>query len=139
MFNIFKVIRPKSLTDAAYADFEYLIRWIGRDGSDYLYMFYDAEFENRVDTEVINREDSDYIQSLINRVGRSITLTTNDLSLNDLKIIGQILENKRVTRIKKDGTYEYYAPDGNRFNYRLLNGRYELEFDLVMVDIKSWK
>ena len=137
--NQFKLIRPKSLSDSAYAEFEYLIRWIGRNGADYQYMFYDAEIENRVDTEVINQEDSDNIQSLINRVSRTITLTTNDLSLNDLKIIAQILENKRVTRIKLDGTYEYYAPDGNRFNYRLLNGRYELTFDLVMLDIKSWK
>ncbi len=137
--NIFKLIRPKSLNDEAYADYEHLIRWIGRDGSDYLYMFYDAEIANRVDTDIINREDSDNIQSLINRVGQSITLTASDLTKNDLTIIGQILENPRVSRIKKNGSVEYYAPDGNRFNYRLSDGRYNLEFDLVMVDIKSWK
>lgn len=137
--NIFKLIRPKSLIDEAYADYEYLLRWIGRDGSDYQYMFYDAEISNRVDTEVINQEDSDNIRSLINRVGQSITLTTGDLTKNDLTIIAQILENPRVTRLKKDGTVEYYAPDSNRFNYRLMDGRYELEFDLVMVDVKSWK
>jgi len=139
MSKRFELIRPKSLTDSNYEAYEYLIRWIGRDGSDHLYMFYDAEIDNRIDTEVINREDSDNIQSLINRVGQSITLTANDLSLSDLTIIAQILENPYVTRLFKDGTIERYAPDSNRFNYRLKDGRYNLEFDLVKVDVKSWK
>jgi len=139
MSKIFELIRPKSVIDSLYEDYEYLIRWIGRDGSDYLYMFYDAELQKRIDNETVNQEDSDNIQSLVDRVGQSVTLTANDLSKSDLVIISQILENTYVSRLKKDGTFERYAPDSNRFSYRLLDGRYNLEFTLIMPDIKSWR
>lgn len=137
--KIFALNRPKSINDPAYEAFEYLIRWIGRDASDYQYMFYDAEFERRVNSEVINEQDSTRLQSLVSKVGRSVTLQADDLSLNDLEIISQILENTYVTRVFKDGSEERYAPDANNFKYRQMDGRYELEFKLVLSDIKSWK
>jgi hypothetical protein len=136
---IFKLIRPKSLDDAAYEPFEFLIGWLGRDGSDYQYMFYDAEFERRVASEVINEQDSTRLQALISKVGRAVTLQADDLSLNDFEIISQILENNYVARIFKDGSFERYAPDANSFKYRQMDGRYELEFKLVLSDLKAWK
>lgn len=136
---LFKLIRPRSLDNPDYEAFEYLIRWIGRDGSDYLWMFYDATIDLKVSNEVINAQDSSRIQSLVSRVGQSITLQADDLSLNDMLIIGQVMENKFVTRIFKDGTVQRYAPDANSFKYRVTQGRYDIDFKLILADIKSWR
>jgi hypothetical protein len=132
---IFELVRPKSLTDPAYAEFEYLLRWIGRDGSDYIYMFYDAEIFNSVKNEVVNAESLTRIEALISEETRSIILKADDLSLNDLKVIGEMFANKFVTRLKLDGTIERYAPDSNSFNYELMQGRYEVEISLVMSNL----
>lgn len=139
MSKIYELIRPKSLNDPAYEDYEYLLRWIGRDGSDYNYMFYDVEVNTRIRNDVVNSEDSDNIKAIIDKVQNSVTLTANDLTLNGLQLISQILEQTQIQRIKKDGTVDYYAPDSNRFQYRLKNGRYNLEFTLTAVDTKAWK
>lgn len=135
MSKIFKIVRPKSLTDSNYEDYEYLIRWIGRDGADYQKMFYDAEFDQAVSGTIINELDPDNIEQLIDSESRNIKLYCNDLSKNDIIIIGSLFANKFVTRLKKDGTVERYAPDSNSFNYRLMNGRYEVEFNLRMTDL----
>jgi len=137
--KIFELVRPNSLNDANYEAFEFLIRWIGRDGSDYLYMFYDAEIERRISGEVINEQDASKLQSLISKNGSSITLQADNLALSDLAIISQILENTYVTRILKSGVEVRYAPDANNFKYRLMAGRYELDFKLVLADTKTWK
>ena len=134
----FYIEYPKSQASSDYEQFEYLIRWIGRDGSDYTYMFYDAEMSIKINNTIINR-DSDNIQSLIESNENEIMLTANDLSRNDLTIIAQILEQKYITRLLKDGTTERYAPDSNSFNYRLLDGRYNLTFKLIAIDTKTWK
>lgn len=139
MPTLFQVIRPKSLSNSDYEAFEYLINWIGRDGSYYQFMFYDAELDLNVSNEVINTQDASNIQSLVSKVGQGIALHADDLSLNDLKIIGQLFENKYVNRIFKDGTTERYAPAANSFKYRLMDGRYEVDFKLVLADIKAWR
>lgn len=139
MPTLFQVIRPKSLSNSDYEAFEYLINWIGRDGSYYQFMFYDAELDLNVSNEVINTQDVSNIQSLVSKVGQGIALHADDLSLNDLKIIGQLFENKYVNRIFKDGTTERYAPSANSFKYRLMDGRYEVDFKLVLADIKAWR
>ena len=137
--KIFALIRPNSLIDENYADYEYLIRWIGRDGSDYQYMFYDAEIENKIDNDLINSNDEDRIESLIDREGRTITLKGDNFSKNDLTVIGEMLANKYVTRLKKDGTTERYAPDRNSYSYELKRGRYDIRFTLHMSDLTAWK
>ena len=139
MSKIFELIRPMSLSDTNYEEFEYLIRWMGRDGSEYLWMFYDAELSAQVSGEVINSEDSNNIQSLVSKNGQGITLQADDLSLSDFNVIKQILENRYVTRLLKSGSVERYAPEPSSFNYRLMDGRYVLSLNLVMVDIKAWK
>ena len=139
MSKIFELIRPKSLDDSTYEDFEYLIRWMGRDGAEYLWMFYDAELGTDVTGEVINSEDSGKIQSLVSKVGQGITLEADDLSLSDVEVMKQIFENRYVTRLLKAGTVERYAPEPDSFRYRLRGLRYELTFNLVMVDTKAWR
>ena len=135
----YEIIRPKSIDNESYAEYEYLIRWKGRNGADYIFMFYDAEIDNDIRSEVINRESSTNIQSLNDNVKRSISLYAGDLSQNDLNVIGEMFSNKYVTRLKKDGTIERYAPDRNRFKYRLKDGRYELNIDLVMTDLAVYR
>lgn len=135
----FELIRPQSLTDANYAEFEYLLRWVGRDDAEYELMFLDAEIEQKISSEVINQEDPDRVESLIDREEKIITLSADDLSLNDLKIVGQMLSNEFIQRLKKDGTTEQFAPTQNSFNYRLKAGRYKITFDVQAADEKVWK
>lgn len=134
----FKIIRPKSLQDSSFEAYEYLIRWIGRDGSDYLFMFYDAEIQRRTRSEIINSESSTLIESIVSKEEKSITLFADDLSKSDLEVILQLFGNKFVTRIFKDESTERYAPEQNSFKYRELEGRYEIEFTLIASELKVW-
>jgi hypothetical protein len=137
MSKIFEIVRPKSIDDPAYADFEYLIRWIGRDGAEYLYMFYDADISQRVNSEVVNRFGD--IAALIDSENREITLTANDLTKNDLTVIAKMFSNTYVTRLLQDGTTERYAPKANSFSYRLMGLTYDIEFTLIMQDLATIK
>lgn len=137
--KLFQVIRPRSLTDPAYAEHEYLIRWTGRDGGDLQYMFYDAEIEKGLRTNLINESDPDTIQAVGISETRAINLTATDLTKNDLEVIWTMLQSKYVTRIKLDGTIERYAPDSNSLKYRLIDGRYNIEFALRMSEVKLWR
>lgn len=139
MSKTFELVRPLSLVDENYAEYEYLIRWVGRDGAEYEWMFYDAEIQHKITGNVINQEDDNMIESLIQAEERMISLTAEDLSKNDLSIIGQLFANKFVQRIKKDGAVERYAPDRNSYKYRLLSGRYKVEFTLQMTDLREWR
>lgn len=133
--KIFELVRPKSLIDPAYADFEYLIRWIGRDGSEYLYMFYDAEIQHEIKNEVVNKDIASNLKALISAENRSINLKADDFSLNDLQVIGEMFANTYVERLKLDDTTERFAPDANSFKYELMQGRYEIEFTLIMANL----
>ena len=135
----FKIIRPKSLVNSDYEQFEYLLRWIGRDGSDHVYMFYDAEIQHKIKNDVINQEDAARIQSVSITEGRNITLQADDLSKNDLLVISELFSNTQITRLLKNGTIQKFAPDSNSFKYELRKGRYSVEFTLIMPDLKTWK
>ena len=139
MSKIFELVRPKSLDDSNYENFEYLIRWIGKDGSDYLYMFYDAELSRQVKNETINQLSETNIESLVVSESNFISLTATDLSKNDLLVIAEMLSNKFVTRLLTSGLTERYAPLANSFKYRLSGLTYELDFDLQMVDYATIK
>lgn len=138
MSKIFELIRPKSLTDPAYEEHEYLIRWIGRDGADYQLMFYDAEFEQKTKGEVINQQSSTRIETLIESESRAVTLMAADLSRTDLNVVLQLFANKFVTRLLKDGTTERYAPDQNSFKWLISDGRYEIEIKLIQSELAVW-
>ena len=138
MTKKFKIVRPKSLINSDYEEFEYLIRWIGRDGADYQKMFYDVEIRQQTRGEVINSESSINIENALKSEGISITLFADDLSSNDIDIILMLFANRFVTRLKKDGTIERFAPDENSFKKRLSDGRYEIEFNLIASDLPIW-
>ena len=134
----FEIVRPKSLQDSTYEDYEYLIRWIGRNGADYLLMFYDARLQRRTRAEIINSENADTIQSLISKEERNIDLFVDDLSKTDMEAVLQLFSNTFVTRIFKDGSIERYATEGNNYKYRLLDGRYEINISLRASDFETW-
>jgi len=137
--KLFEIVRPRSLTDPNYAAYEYLIRWQGRDGADYIYMFYDAEIKVSVKNTVINEQDANRIEAIGISEPREITLTASDLSENDLNVMRQLLQNKFVTRLHKDGTVTRYAPDANSFTSRLMDLKYEIEFTLIMSQVALWR
>lgn len=137
MSKIFEIVHPKSLIDANYADFEYLIRWIGRDGSEYQLMFYDAEIAHSITGEVINRQTTPTL--LVDSESRNITLVAEDLSLGDLSVVLEIFSNTNVTRLLTDGTVENYAPVPGSFRYRLMDLSYEITIQLAMTDLKTVK
>lgn len=136
--KIFEIITPLSEVDSDYENFEYLLRWIGRDGSDYCYMFHDMEIETRVGNEPVNLKDPQRIKSLSINEERSFTVFVEDISKNDLQVFEEMLINQYVTRIKKDESIERYAVDSNRFRYTLKNGRYRVEINLIKYQRKSW-
>jgi hypothetical protein len=138
MSKIFELIRPKSLLHPDYEQFEYLIRWIGRDGADYLYMFYDAQIRKKINGNIINRDNAEQIETIISSSQETIELTADDISRNDLPVFLEMLENKYVQRLKKDGTTERFALDENSFDYRLKDGRYELDIKLIAANKKVW-
>jgi hypothetical protein len=135
MSKIYELVRPMSLIDSAYEEFEYLIRWIGRDGSEYLWMFYDAEIRHNVKNEVVNSDSETNIKALIDSESRRISLTANDLTKIELQVIGEMFSNDFVYRILKSSNVERYAPDANSFRYRLMDLKYEIDFDLIMPDM----
>lgn len=138
MSKKFQIIRPESLTNSDYEEFEYLIRWIGRDGADYQLMFTDVEIRQQTRGEAINTESSTNIENALTRESRAVTLFADDLSRNDLDIVLMIFANRFVTRLKTDGTIERFAPDENSFRKRLSDGRYEISFKLIASDLPVW-
>lgn len=134
----YELIRPRSAQNPDYEQFEYVIRWIGRDGAEYLYLFYDAEIQRRTSGELINEESEELIETLISRERKTVMLKADDLSKIDLDVILQMFGNKFVTRLKKDGSFERYAVDVNSYKYRLTDGRYEIEFALISSNLKVW-
>lgn len=139
MANLFEVITPRSATAPELAEYEYLICWYGRDGGFHQYLFYNAVLSNSVRGEVVNSEDENMLSSLVQAETRTVSLTAEDLSRNDLEVIGGIFQNKYVVRLFKDGTMERMAPMSNSFKRNLTDGRYNIEFDLVMADKKTWR
>jgi len=139
MAKLYEYITPKSEVDSAYEDFEYLIRWIGRDGGEYLYLFYDALIIQTVENNIINQEDENRVEALINRERKDIELTADDLSLTDLQVIGEMFANKYVTRVRKDGTEERLALGSNRLRYQKTQGRYEVKINVTPSDLPNIK
>lgn len=135
----FEVIRPKSLLDANYEAFEILIRWIGLDGSEYYYMFYDAEINHSVRSDVINEKDIANFQAIISSVDRSYTLVANDISKNDFEVFLQMVKSKYVWRVFKNSTLERFVPNPSSFKYKLQDGRYDFALTLIQTNETKWR
>lgn len=132
----YKLVIPKSESDSNYEDHEYLLMWYGRDGGLYMKMFTDAEYSIKVDTEIINERDEDEMDSMVLGEQRNITLFAEELSLNDLGIMGGLISTGLAIRLLKDGTTERYALDSNSYSYRKSEGRFNVSFDIRLWNLK---
>jgi hypothetical protein len=134
---IYQYIRTYSLVDSNYEDHEFLLCWFGRDGAFYQWMFTDWDEDRAVKANVVNEDSpTGNIQSIIESESRKYTLIAEDLSINDLTIIGSLLVNRKIIRLHKTGTFEYVAVDSNSYRIRQSNGRYQLEFDIVLSNLQ---
>lgn len=135
----FELVRPKSLNDSSYEAFEYLIRWIGRDGAEYYYMFLDAEISHDIKSDIVNSDSEDNFQALISVISRGLRLQATDLSKNDFEVFLQLAESKYVYRIFKDATIERFVPNPSSFAYKLMDGRYQFAINLIKTDQTAWR
>lgn len=134
--KIFEVVTPKSESDSNYEDHEYILCWYGRDGGFLQWMFEDREFDIEVDSGVINERDEDEIRSLITSERRTVTLFAEDLTYNEIVVMGSLLSSDKIIRLKKDGTVENVAIESNSYNYRKSDGRYNLNFQIRLWNLK---
>ena len=130
--KILKYIIPDSESDSNYADFEFMLVWKHRNGAYCQYLFTDWEHSRSIDAKPINKDDSDNMENLIKSVERVVTLTAEDVSLNDLEAISSILEAKKILRLYKDGTTERIGLDNNSFDYQQSGKRYNLKFNIFL-------
>lgn len=139
MSKIFKVIQPESYLNAEYSDNEYLLQWLGRDGSINHFMFYDAILDTQIKSSIINEIDSENISAIVSSITNGLKISVTNLTKNEFLALSQIKENRFITRIKIDGTTERYAPDASSFKYRQSDKRYSLDFSLSYVNTAVWK
>ena len=139
---IYEVKEPLSLNAPQFAEYEYLIRWFGKDGSDYLWMFYDAEISQKVTGTIINEQSTNNISALNSSESKIITLIAEDITLAELNIIGEMFTCPYVYRQKKNGyqlIIERLAPVQNSLKYRLRDKKFNIEFELQYPNLKIFK
>lgn len=140
----YKYIRPKSVGDTNYEDFEYLLAWYGRNGAFHQYMFTDYKQQNNIDSQPINLDDGDKIKSLVQNEERKITLTAENLTYNDFIAMGSICVAPEIIRVYKTGgtlatatgnSFERVAIDSNSWEIRKTDLRYNLTFNIILESI----
>ena len=139
---IYEVKEPLSLNAPQFAEYEYLIRWFGKDGSDYWWMFYDAEISQKVTGTIINEQSTNNIAALNSSESKTISLIAEDITQAELNIIGEMFTCPYVYRQKKNGyqlIIERLAPVQNSLKYRLRDKKYNIEFELQYPNLKIFK
>lgn len=140
----YKYIRPKSVDDSNYEEFEYLLAWYGRNGAYHQKMFTDHEQENDIDGQPLNLKDEDYIQSLIQSEERQIMLTAENLTYNDYIAMTSIMVATRIIRVYKTGgtlatdsgnSFERVTIVPGSWRIRKTDLRYNLSFSILLRSI----
>lgn len=103
-----KVVRPKSVTNPAFAEYEWLLEWYSTQGTPAQYMFTDWNTSERVDTNPINLETTE-IKSIISNKQILVTLVAEDVKREDLPAFQSLGVSKNVARVSPDGTRERVA------------------------------
>ena len=132
--NLINLIQPDSASDSNYEEFEYLIEWYSTKGAYYQRMFTDWENSDSVSNDVTNRGDSAKIKNTPIAEDRNITITFEDITLNDLKQYKSILKAPLINRVLKDGTRERLAIEGQRINYGQTETRYNFSVTLILYE-----
>jgi hypothetical protein len=131
---IYKVERPKSLDDSNHEQFEYLLAWYSKSGQYIQYLFTDWNYRQQNKNSILNRLSKAKINTIHGSEERTVTVTAENVTLNDLMIYTSILSAKEVVRVFKDGTTERVGIDSNSFGYRQTDARYNFEFDIVLYE-----
>jgi hypothetical protein len=124
--QIFKIIRPDSVTDPTAVSYEYFLNWYGTDGGFYVWMFYD--FVERANTtgEIVS-ENSPNINKIFESSETQITLNCENLTENQFDVIKKIIRAKNIFRVFQNGTFERLAIISTNYNKRKSNFRYDFE------------
>ena len=133
--KIIKVETPTSESDSNYEEFEFMLAWYSRTGSYMNYLFTDWRQSQNVRASVINVETEPNLQNIISSEERTIRLVAEDLTLNDRNILSSILVAKKIIRVFKDGTTERVGIERNSVRWRQTDGRYNLEFDIILYEL----
>lgn len=132
--KIIKLETPVSDSDSNYEQFEFMLAWYGRDGSFYNYLFTDWREGQDVEARALNLTKKTKITNIILSEERSVRLTVEELTLNDLKIISSVMVAKNIIRTFKDGTTERIGINGNGHIFQQSDGRYNLTFNIMQYE-----
>lgn len=134
--QIFEIVTPESENDSNYEEHEFLLCWYGRDGGYYQYMFTDRETVVSIDSDVINEKIQNDIRARVTSEERVVELFAEDLTKNQLTVIGGLLGAEKIIRLKKDDSFEYVGMLSNSYRYRESGGRYNLSFRVKLWNLK---
>lgn len=134
---IARLVTPKSESDSAYEEFEYLLRWINPNGSIYMYMFTDWENQDKYEGLIMSSDDNEYIRNIPSPTERRINLIAENLNKNDFEQIKKINNSVRCERLYKDGTYEGVAIVPGSYSYKQQGLRYTIEISIRLEDLKT--
>lgn len=129
---IYEIITPESQTDSNYFNFEYLLGWFDFNGVWQQKLFTDWQNKNEFDNKIYNVEKAGFIGALLNDESKSVLLTVNDATLNDLKVFISLFRAEKVIRIFSDGTTETVAPNRNSIKFDQRGIRFQFDFELIL-------
>lgn len=126
---IIKVEIPDSYTDAALAEYEWLLEWYSESGTPAYYLFTDWENKDQVKTTPINTDCSD-IRSLINSEDRNVLLIAEDVAKENIDGFRSLQRSKNVARLSIDGSRERVAIKDSSITYIQSKQRYVIELNV---------
>ncbi len=112
-----------------------MLAWYGRDGSFYQYLFTDWRNRYKVNARALNLTEEDKISNIIQSEERQVRLTVENLTLNDELVLRSILVSKLIIRLFKDGTWERLGLNGDSQTFQQSDGRYNLQFNVLLFQI----
>lgn len=133
--KIIKLETPASESDPNYEEFEFMLAWYSRTGSYMNYLFTDWRLTQNVRATALNIQTESKLQNIISSEERTVRLTAEDLTLNDLNIIRSITVAKKIIRVYKDGSKERIGLSGNSKTSRQTDGRYNFEFNVELYEL----
>jgi len=128
--KIIEIIRPDSESNIIYEEYEWLLAWFSRSGSEVYWMFKDWVQGTDSDVDAQNVTDKDEISNTINSEDRIVELVAEDITRDQLKAFQDLKTTKNIYRIHRDDSvlyedsYEKLAVINNGFNIRNKNQRF---------------
>lgn len=130
-----RYVRPTSTTDIHAQDYEYLLFWIGSNGSPNYWLFEDFLHKINVSGTVINSE-SENINKIFQKAGQTLKFTAEDINEQDMIIFESLLTAKEIRHYKRgyNNDYEKLAIKSKSSIKRKSDFKYNFEFELVKIN-----